>query len=65
MKRANMIINYTNSFYFIDNNHFRISNSFNNLIKNYNNCKNKKEPCDLILSKSKEFYPNRFIFKND
>ena len=42
---------FTNSFYFIDDNHFRISNSFNNLIKNYNNCKNKKEPCDLILSK--------------
>ncbi len=57
---------FTKSFYYIDNNHFRISNSFDTLILNYDNCKNKKEPCDPTLSKKvKEFYPNRFIFKND
>ncbi len=55
---------FTKSFYFIDNNHFRISNSFNSLINNYENCKNKKEPCDFTLSKKvKEFYPYRYIFK--
>ncbi len=56
----------TETFYYVDQKHFRISNLFKDLIENFDNCKNEVNICDDKLSKKvKEFYPNRYIFIND
>ena len=54
---------FSNSFYHIEKGHFRIQDSFDDLIKNYKDCKDKLETCDLKKSKSvREIYPGRYIF---
>ena len=53
----------SNSFYRVEKGHFRIQVLFEDLIKNYENCKDKMGTCDLKKSKSvRELYPGRYIF---
>ena len=67
----NEIIKYeykplNNPYYFIDDNHFRVQNNFNELIDNHKNCDLDLKNCDeKKLLKIKEILPNRYLFKND
>ena len=53
----------SNSFYRVEKGHFRIQVKFEDLIKNYKDCNDKLETCDLKKSKRvREIYPERYIF---
>lgn len=50
------------TFYYIDKSHFRIHLKFENLIENFNNCKQEKIYCDNNKLKNiKEIYPNKYL----
>ncbi len=54
------------TFYFIDQNHFRVTKLFEEIIKNYNNCQEEKKVCNYDLSKKIiQVFTNRYIFLND
>lgn len=54
------------SFYYVDQNHFRLQNSIENLIQNYKICKNKLKSCDTgVKKKIREIYPERYLFVYD
>ena len=56
----------SNSFYRMDEGHFRIAANFEDLKKNYKDCKDKLKTCDLKRSKYvREVYPGRYIFITD
>jgi hypothetical protein len=56
----------SNSFYRMDEGHFRITDNFEDLKKNYKDCKDKLKTCDLKRSKYiREVYPGRYIFITD
>jgi len=46
----------------IDESHFRINKTFNNLINNYENCNLKKIECDSKLKPNLEKFFNTYIF---
>ena len=51
------------TYYKVDKMHFRIDYRFKELIKNFSNCNNKQNDCDLNLEpKMKKFFNERYIF---
>ena len=51
------------TFYEVSENHFRIENKMNRLIKSYNNCKNNNDDCDISLGKIEIIYGKK-IYTN-
>ena len=52
-----------NTFYYVDESHFRIDKVMNKRIANFENCENKINECDIKLkSKVKKVSKNRYIF---
>ena len=56
----------SNSFYYMDQGHFRMQILFDGLKNNYINCQHKQNKCDLKkLKRIKEIRPERYLFIND
>ncbi len=54
------------TFYQLNNTHFRISKLIDEIVQNYHNCKKKVKGCDpKLYKKVKEFNDNRYLFIND
>jgi hypothetical protein len=52
-------------YYRIDANHFRINNTFNNLIINYENCKLNTNKCNTKLEPKLDKFYKTYIFQTN